>query len=144
MADIVQNFGLIKTKDTGTVFEIEYNGTVRFIINKSNGAITAGAVDGTGANDIYSGGVRAVNYVFVNDGGSSPSARFYSKNAQGQEIYQDDSAGFHVSGTKSYIKFPNMTSTQRDALTASAGMVVYNTTTSKLQVYSGGVWVDLH
>jgi len=144
MADIIQSYGLIKTIDTGTLFKIEYNGTVRLIINKTNGQMTLGSADGTGSLDLYSGGVRAVNYVFVNDGGSSPSARFYSKNAQGQEVYQDDSAGLHIVGTKSYVKFPNMTSTQRDALTGSAGMVVYNTTTSKLQVYSGGVWVDLH
>lgn len=29
-----------------------------------------------------------------------------------------------------------MTSTQRDALTPSAGMVIYNTTTNKLNVYT--------
>jgi len=38
---------------------------------------------------------------------------------------------------------PRMTSTQRDALTAVAGMVIYNTTTSKLQVYTTS-WTDLH
>lgn len=36
-----------------------------------------------------------------------------------------------------------MTTTQRDALTAVDGMIIYNTTTSKLQVYASG-WVDLH
>ena len=42
------------------------------------------------------------------------------------------------------ITFANKTSTQRDALTAAAGMVLFNTTTSKLQVYNGSSWVDLH
>jgi len=51
---------------------------------------------------------------------------------------------FIVSGTTSYVTFPNLTSTERDALTPSAGMVVFNTTTTKLQVYAGGTWVDLH
>ncbi len=39
---------------------------------------------------------------------------------------------------------PKMTGTQRDALTASDGMVLYNTTTNKLQVRAAGAWVDLH
>lgn len=37
-----------------------------------------------------------------------------------------------------------MTTTERDALTAINGMILYNTTTDKLQVYAAGVWVDLH
>ena len=47
-------------------------------------------------------------------------------------------------------KFPSLTSGQRDALVATAGMVIFNTTTTKLQVCtvsgSGGsaTWVDLH
>lgn len=49
-----------------------------------------------------------------------------------------------VSGSSSYVLFPNLTSTERDALTPSAGMVIFNTTTTKLQVYAGGIWVDLH
>ena len=36
------------------------------------------------------------------------------------------------------------TTTQRNALTGINGMVVYNSTTSKLQAYAGGTWVDLH
>ena len=37
-----------------------------------------------------------------------------------------------------------MTTTTRDGLTATAGMVVFNTTDTKLQVYTGSAWVDLH
>jgi len=43
-----------------------------------------------------------------------------------------------------YVRFGNMTSTRRDAITPAAGMVIFNTTTNKLQVYAGGTWVDLH
>jgi hypothetical protein len=39
---------------------------------------------------------------------------------------------------------PRMTGTQRDALTATNGMVLYNSTTDKLQVRAAGAWVDLH
>lgn len=34
----------------------------------------------------------------------------------------------------------NLTTTQRDALTATAGTIIFNTTTSKLNVYSGVAW----
>ena len=40
--------------------------------------------------------------------------------------------------------FTGMTTTARNAMTASAGMVIYNSSTNKLQVYNGTSWVDLH
>ena len=36
------------------------------------------------------------------------------------------------------------TTTQRDALSASNGWVIYNTTTNKFQGYANGSWVDFH
>jgi len=46
------------------------------------------------------------------------------------------------------IKFQNITTVQRDALSAEAGMVIFNTTDTKLQVCTVGggtpTWVDLH
>ena len=43
----------------------------------------------------------------------------------------------------SQIIFTGMTTTQRNALTASAGMMIYNSTTNKLQCYNGSSWNDL-
>ena len=37
---------------------------------------------------------------------------------------------------------PNVTTTERDALSAEAGMLVYNTTTSKLNVYTSA-WEEV-
>ena len=42
------------------------------------------------------------------------------------------------------VLYEPMTTTVRDALTATAGMVVFNTTDTKLQVYDGSSWVNLH
>lgn len=42
------------------------------------------------------------------------------------------------------IIFVNLTTTERDALSAQSGMVIFNTSTSKLQVFDGSNWVDLH
>ena len=47
------------------------------------------------------------------------------------------------STTKAFLP-PRMTTTQRDALTATAGMVIYNTTTNKHQGYNGTSWNDFY
>ncbi len=39
---------------------------------------------------------------------------------------------------------PRMTETQRDALTPTNGMIVYNTTSDKFQGRAAGAWVDFH
>ena len=55
------------------------------------------------------------------------------------------SAALDVTSTTAGILFPRMTGTQRDAIASPAnGLVLYNTTTDKLQVRAGGAWVDLH
>ena len=38
---------------------------------------------------------------------------------------------------------PTLTTTQRDALSATNGMVVYNTSTNKFQGYENGSWSNL-
>lgn len=42
------------------------------------------------------------------------------------------------------IKMANLTTTQRDALSASNGDIIYNTSSNKFQGYASGSWVDLH
>lgn len=41
------------------------------------------------------------------------------------------------------LKFANMTTTQRNAITAEPGMVIFNTTTTALECYNGTAWVAL-
>lgn len=54
------------------------------------------------------------------------------------------SVGLEVRSTTKAFLPSRMDSTQRDALTAVNGMVIYNSTTDKLQVRAAGAWVDLH
>jgi hypothetical protein len=56
----------------------------------------------------------------------------------------DASAQLDVTSTTRGFLPPRMTTTQRDAISSpAAGLVIYNTTTSKLQVYTTS-WTDLH
>ena len=54
------------------------------------------------------------------------------------------SAQDRVSITRGPLKHATFTTTERDALTSVAGDVIFNTTTTKLQVYTGSTWADLH
>lgn len=45
--------------------------------------------------------------------------------------------------THAGVKLLSLTTTQRDALTAANGMVIYNSTTATGQVYQGGAWVSV-
>lgn len=49
-----------------------------------------------------------------------------------------------VTGTAGAMKLNTVTTTQRNALTAAVGMIVYNSTTSKIEAYAGSAWVALH
>ena len=42
-----------------------------------------------------------------------------------------------------YIRVPRLTTTQRDALSPTAGMLIYNTTTGFFQAYYGAAWKDI-
>lgn len=55
------------------------------------------------------------------------------------------SAKLEVQSTTSGVLLPRMTTTQRDAIASPAdGLLIYNTSTSKLQGRAGGAWIDLH
>ena len=70
----------------------------------------------------------------------------------GNEAQEDDVANYTdvttISNTLAdfgtAVKFASMTTAERNGLTPEAGMVVFNTTVTKLQVYTGSAWTDLH
>jgi hypothetical protein len=53
------------------------------------------------------------------------------------------SAILDLTSTTGALLLPRMTSTQRDALTAVNGMLIYNSTTNKGQIYENSAWVNL-
>lgn len=48
-----------------------------------------------------------------------------------------------VSGTSSYLKLPELTQTQEDALTPTEGMMIKNSTTGTIRQYVGGAWASI-
>jgi len=62
-----------------------------------------------------------------------------------QEIASGDNLDMTGNNIKSVsqVIFAGMTTTERNSLTASAGMVIYNSSTNKLQCYNGSSWNDL-
>jgi hypothetical protein len=57
----------------------------------------------------------------------------------------DSKAALDVTSTTKGFLPPRMTTAQRDAITSpTAGLVLYNSTTNKLQVRTNTAWTDLH
>ncbi len=55
----------------------------------------------------------------------------------------DASAILDLTSTTGALLIPRMTTTQRDALTAENGMLIYNTTLNKFEGYENGAWASL-
>lgn len=69
----------------------------------------------------------------VTNTGSVTSAERMRLNGAGQ---------LELSATTGALLLNRLTTTQRDALTPTNGMVIYNSTTNKFQGYQAGAWVD--
>lgn len=64
-------------------------------------------------------------------------------NLAGGFLASDTSAGLSVNLLGKGIGFPNLTTTQKNALTPSPGLTVFDTTLDQLQVYRGGLWQSM-
>jgi hypothetical protein len=61
------------------------------------------------------------------------------------DVTGDASAALDVVSTSSGLGVPSMTGTQRDAITTPRdGLLIYNSTTHKLNVRANGSWVAVH
>ncbi|MCI0644092.1 MAG: hypothetical protein L0346_04335 [Chloroflexi bacterium] len=94
-----------------------------------DGAVTLN--ESGGNNDFRVEGDTQANLLFVDASQDNIGIGTGSPNA---------SAALDITSTVGALLVPRMTTTQRDALTAANGMVIYNTTTAELQGYVGGAW----
>jgi hypothetical protein len=119
-------------------------GKARFFGSDGTNLIEAAAiesfVDGTpGTNDMPG---RLV-FSTTADGSSSPTERMRITNAGNVGIgaTPNASALLDVQSTTKGVRMPNMTTTQKNAIASpAAGLMVFDTTLSKLAVYTGAAW----
>ena len=82
-------------------------------------------------------------YNFLSQAGTSS---FFIKNSGSVGIgtaAPNASAILDLTSTTGALLIPRMTTTQRDALTAVNGMLIYNSTLNKFQGYENGAWASL-
>lgn len=72
--------------------------------------------------------------------GSSTTNNFVGGTMFGSTSAPSAVAAVEVSSTTKGLLLPRMTTTQRDAITAVAGLVIFNTTTTKMECYDGTTW----
>ena len=100
----------------------------------TNKTLTSPTITGTGAiAGVFTGNVTGNIDGIV--GANTPAA------VTGTAI---SGTSIAVTGTAGAMTLNTVTTTQRNALSAANGMVVYNSTTSKIEAYAGGAWVQLH
>jgi hypothetical protein len=96
----------------------------------TNKTLTSPTITGTGAiAGTFTGNIDGIV------GGNTPAA------VTGTAI---SGTSITVTGTAGTMKLNTMTTGQRNALTAAVGMIIYNSTTSKIEAYAGSAWVALH
>ena len=95
-----------------------------------------------GSDALYTNQTLNAGYIQVEGGrkfevatGSTPAKRL-----EVSDTGVDATGNLEVSG---FTQFGSLTTTARDALTASNGMVIYNSTLNKFQGYENGAWVNL-
>jgi len=113
----------------------------------ANAEKVQGSLTITGDNLIYipshDGVLQYANYFKVHKTGK------VAINMGQTEIPNEPGATLEVNGNvkvsgANELLLGNMTTTERNALTASNGMIVYNTSDNKFQGYANGAWVNLH
>lgn len=73
----------------------------------------------------------------------NPNCAFHVSQSGTRPSWQNNNAIARFDWNMGGVVFPNVTTSNRGMMTAELGMVIYNSTTNKLQVYNGA-WVDLH
>lgn len=98
-----------------------------------------------GASDVGIVGTYSAHPVVFFANGSEVMRLFPAGNIGLGTTTPNASAAFDISSTTRGFLPPRMTSAQRDAINSPAnGLLIYNTTTDKLQVRAASSWVDLH
>jgi hypothetical protein len=154
---------LLVQNSAGTAaFQIKDDTFVTFPSTAPNYQVMIGGQTGTNKNGlsigytiggtVYSqGGIfgnpnTATNELYGNTNSilSFKDGEILIKNANNGATINNPSAILTIDSTTKGVLFPRMTTTQRNAIASPAtGLVVYDSTTNKLQCYNGSTWNDL-
>ena len=130
--------GNITISGSGSTGNIEFTDTT-IDSTDSSGIVFTPAVtmssDLTVENDLFVNNDMVIQGAIESQGSGIPEV--FSDN----EIYL--TAGTRVIVTQSPIKMASFTTTERNALSAQNGDVIYNTTDNKFQGYENGSWQNL-
>lgn len=140
----------IRTRNTGAapqaVASGDVVGNISFVAHDGtalqNTAIIRGYVEGAVSSGNISGGVSIFTRNTTTSAGSSERMRIDNVGNVGIGGTADADAILDLQSTNKGFLPPRMTTTQRNAIAAPipAGLMVYNTTTNKLNFYNGAAW----
>lgn len=138
--DTASNVG-IGTTSPVTILDVQAANNVHLGVR--TGELDATAIQLNAYNNAGSANIpmeiKATNFVF-NRSGSAAMVLNTSNNVGIGTSSPAATAILDVQSTTKGVRFPNMTTVQKTAITPSAGTVVFDTTLSKLCVYSGAAW----
>jgi hypothetical protein len=111
-------------------------------LTANNETFSLGVQYATGVGLYYIGATNSVtpDLVFSQVGGLE-RMRLTNDGSLGLGVTPSSSALLEVSSTTKGVRMPNMTTTQKNAIASpAAGLMVFDTTLSKLSVYTGAAW----
>jgi len=118
----------------------------------SDSKVTVGATTNEGSQNLVMSAGENIHFLSdrnANDGDGSICFHFNDTHNTSLAVADafwtmNESGKFTGKNATSHMQFTSWTSTERDNGSFSAGAVIFNSTTSKLQVNDGSNWVDLH
>lgn len=119
---------------------LEINGVTDSVIAMRSGGTHVGTIQGTSTYMSLSA-VGATIPLTLNVNGAEALRIDTSRNVGIGTNAPNASSILDVQSTTKGVRFPNMTTTQKNAISGpAAGLVVFDTTLSKLCVYTGSAW----
>ena len=116
----------------------------RFIQIAKGGVTRSGPFMSVSTNGLSNANLAAGSYTNITEVGTLTSLKVSGVAVVGGTT-PNASAALDVTSTTKGLLLPRMTTTQRNAISSPEnGLLIYNSTTSKVQARAGGSWVDLH
>lgn len=153
-------FCRIKSNDSGSVLFLERKsdddisgtdldyGRIAFGRDDINGTVATSIISSTRdylliAND-PTGSFTQPNFLTITSGklGIGTFAPAEKLDVRGNGVFEGNVTAASVTASN-FVQFSSISTTQRNALTASNGMVIYNSTVERFQGYQNGSWINL-